>query len=70
MARYDIFVKENGSNHEVLLMSVGSNPNAIVQGLYKKKLTIRHSIFEKGRRTSKISKYDYVRIVDHGEGRD
>jgi hypothetical protein len=66
MARYDIFVRENGSDHEVLLMSVGSNPDAIVQGLYKKKLTVRHSIFEPGRRTTKIQKYDYVRVVDHG----
>jgi hypothetical protein len=50
----------------VLLLSLDSNPDAIVQGLYKKKLTLRHSIFEAGKRTSKIQKYTYVRVVDHG----
>jgi hypothetical protein len=65
-ARYDIFVREYGSDHEVLLLSLDSNPDAIVQGLYKKKLTLRHSIFEAGKRTSKIQKYTYVRVVDHG----
>jgi len=65
-ARYSIWVREYGADHDVELMQVNSNPQAVVQGLQAKTLTIRRSIFEPGKRVSKIPKYTYVRVVDHG----
>jgi len=65
-ARYSIFVQEYDSDHEVELMQVGSNPAAVVEGLRAKRLTIRRSIFEPGKRVVKIPKYISVRVVDHG----
>jgi hypothetical protein len=64
-ARYSIVVREHGSNHDVELMQVNSNPDAIVAGLRAKTLRISRSIFEPGKRVVKIPKYSYVRVVDH-----
>lgn len=65
MARYSIMVREYGSDHNVELMQVNSNPQAIVDGLRKKMLTIRTSIFEPGKRVRKIPKYAFIQIIDH-----
>jgi hypothetical protein len=65
MARYSIFVREYGSDHDVELMQVNSNPSAVAEGLRAKTLTIKRSIFQAGKRQSKIPKYTFVRIVDH-----
>jgi hypothetical protein len=65
-ARYTIMVKEHGSDHEVALMECGTNPAALVDGLRKKSLTMRRSIFEPGKRVVKIPKYTSIRVVDHG----
>jgi hypothetical protein len=67
MARYAIFVREYGSDHDVELMQVGSHPEAVAQGLRDKKLTLRRSIFEGGKRVIKVPKYIAVRIVDRGD---
>lgn len=63
--RYSIIVREHGSDHDVELMQVNSNPSAIVAGLQKKTLTISQSIFRAGKRSAKIPKYTFVRVVDH-----
>lgn len=64
-ARYTIMVQEHGSDHEVELMQCGSNPQAIVDGLRKKSLTMRRSIFEPGKRVVKIPKYTSIRVIDN-----
>jgi hypothetical protein len=64
-ARYSIMVREHGSDHDVELMQVNSNPEAIVAGLRLKTLTIKHSIFQVGARQSKIPKYSFIRVIDN-----
>ena len=68
IARYSIFVREHGSDHDVESTQVSSNPQAIVEGLRKKSLTLRRSIYEPGKRVVKIPKYSFIQIVDRGEG--
>ncbi|MBO0715931.1 MAG: hypothetical protein J2P55_01165 [Rhizobiales bacterium] len=68
-ARYSIIVREYGSDHDIELMQCGSNPQAIVEGLRQKSLTIRRSIFEPGKRVVKIPKYISIRVIDHDKGR-
>lgn len=68
MRRYSIMVREYGSDHDVELMQVESNPSEIVKGLRKKSLTIKHSIFQAGQRVSKVPKYTNIEVRDnHGE---
>ena len=64
-ARYSIMVREYGSDHNVELMQVNSNPGAIVEGLKKKTLKLSRSVFEPGKRTVKIPKYTFIQVVDH-----
>jgi hypothetical protein len=64
-ARYTIMVREYGSDHDVPLMDVNSNPQAIVDGLRAKRLTIHRSIFEPGKRVIKVPKYISVTVIDH-----
>lgn len=68
--RYSIWVREVGSDHDVELMQVDSNPEALKSQLYTKMLTINKSLFEPGKRRSRVSKYSRVWIVenvsDHG----
>jgi hypothetical protein len=65
MMRYSIMVREYGSDHDVELMRVDSNPQAIVEGLRNKTLTIKRSIFEAGKRQVKIPKYTFIQVIDH-----
>ena len=55
-ARYSIMVREYGSDHDVELMQVNSNPGAICEGLKKKMLKLSRSVYEPGKRTVKIPK--------------
>lgn len=64
--RYSIWVREIGSDHYVELMQVDSNPEVLKSQLFTKTLTIKKSVFEPGKRKSKMSKYSDVRIVDNG----
>ena len=48
MAGYSIFVREYGSDHDVALAQVDSNPEPICEGLKRKMLTIRRSILSLG----------------------
>jgi hypothetical protein len=54
--RYSIVVREYGSDHDVTLVHVDSNAQAIVDGLRAKTLTI-------GKRR-RIPKYTSIRIVE------
>jgi hypothetical protein len=66
--RYSIFGKQYGSDRESELAQCDSNPQAVLDGLKAKTLTIRHGIFENTRKKqTKVSKYTWLRIVDHGE---
>lgn len=56
-ARYSIWVREHGSDHDVELCAVGGNPQAMVTALYAKRLKLGHG--------KEIGKYDYIRIVDN-----
>lgn len=66
MKRYSIIVREYGSDRDVELMQVESNPSEIVKGLREKSLTIKHSIFQAGKRSSKIPKYTLIQVRDNG----
>ncbi|MET3995015.1 hypothetical protein ABID65_006681 [Bradyrhizobium sp. S3.9.2] len=63
--RYSIWGREYGSDHDVELAQCDSNPEAVRRGLELKMLTIKHGLFVRGRRTSKVRKYVYLRIVDN-----
>ena len=55
--RFSIWVREYGSDHDVELMEVDSNPEPIVKGLREKTLNFG------GR---KHPKYSWVRVVNNG----
>jgi hypothetical protein len=57
--RYSIIVREYGSDHNVELMQVDSNPDAVVAGLHKKMLNI------KAGKKSKMPKYTFVQVIDN-----
>lgn len=63
--RYSIWVREIGSDHAVELMQVDSNPEQFKSQLYTKTLTIKKSLFEPGKRKSKVSRYSDIWIVDN-----
>ena len=65
MKRYSIFVREYGSDRDVELMQVENNPGPVVEGLKKKKLTIRASIFEPGKRVFKVPKYTTIDVREN-----
>ncbi|MBR0741185.1 hypothetical protein JQ581_30060 [Bradyrhizobium liaoningense] len=67
--RWSIWVREHGSDHDVELMQLDGDPAPVVQGLHGKVLTIQKSIFEPGKRKSKIGRYARVYVVDNsGQG--
>jgi hypothetical protein len=62
--RFSIWGREYGADHDVEIVQVQSNPQAVLDGLINKKLTVRHSIM-KGGKTSKVRKYSWLRIVEN-----
>jgi len=66
--RYSIWVREYGSDHDVELMQVDSNPQAVTTGLHAKMITINKTIFQEGKRKTKIPKYTFIRVVDNHAG--
>lgn len=62
--RYSIWGREYGSDHDVEIVQVMNNPQPVVDGLALKTLTIKHSIFQKGKQ-SKVRKYSWLRIVEN-----
>lgn len=69
MKRFSIWVREYGSDHDVELMQVESNPEAVTAGLHTKMLTVNKSIFEAGKRKTRIPKYSFIRVVDNHASR-
>lgn len=63
--RFSIWVREVGSDHDVELMQVDSNPEPLVKKLREMTLTTQKSIFESGKRKTKVPKYSWVRIVEN-----
>jgi hypothetical protein len=63
--RFSIFVREHGSDHDVELMQLDSNPEPIVKALRAKTLSAKKSIFESGKRKTNIPKYSWVRIEEN-----
>lgn len=66
--RYSIWGREYGADHDVELAQVDSNPGPVLDGFATKMLTIKHSIFERGARQSKVRKFLYLRIVENADG--
>ena len=60
--RYSIWVREHGSDHDVELCAVNSNPKAMQTALYAKRLKLG-----KGKT---IARYDYVLIVENEDGEE
>jgi hypothetical protein len=63
-ARYSIWGREYGSDHDVELAQVNNNPQAVIDGLMSKMLTISDSIYPGGKKR-KIRKYLWLRIVEN-----
>jgi predicted ATP-grasp superfamily ATP-dependent carboligase len=64
--RYSIWGREHGSDRDVEIVQVNANPQAVLDGLMQKMLTIHHSIFMgKKKRKAKIRKYTWLRIVEN-----
>jgi hypothetical protein len=65
-ARYSIWGREYGANHDVELAQVECNPQAVLDAFGQKTLTIRHGIFETTKKKqSKVRKYSWLRIVEN-----
>lgn len=63
--RYSIWGREYGSDHDVELIQVDSNPQPVVDGLMSKTLTVKNSIFDNAKKKTKIRKYTWLRIVEN-----
>jgi hypothetical protein len=68
-ARYSIWGREYGADHDVEILQVNANPQAVLDGLINKSLTISHGQF-KGAKKSKIRKYTWLRIVENNDGQE
>lgn len=58
---YKIFVQEHSSDQEIELCRVGSNPDAIIEGLRKKTLMVDTG---RSNRRTKMPKYTSVRAEE------
>jgi hypothetical protein len=64
--RYSIWGREYGSDRDVEIVQVNANPQAVLDGLMQKTLTINHSIFMgTKKRKTKMRKYTWLRIVEN-----
>jgi hypothetical protein len=59
---YLILVREVGSDHEVVLARVSSNPEKVVEALRGKRLTFYTP--NDRRKRSRVCRYDVIRIVE------
>ena len=62
--RYSIWGREYGSDHDVEIVQVNSNPRAVVDALINKTLSVSHSAFPGGKKT-KVRKYSWLKIVEN-----
>ncbi|MEH2525830.1 MULTISPECIES: hypothetical protein [unclassified Bradyrhizobium] len=63
--RYSIFGREYGSDRDVELAQCDNNPQAVMDGLMRKTLTIKHSVLETSKKQSRVRKYTWLRIVEN-----
>ena len=61
--RYSIWGREYGSDHDVEILQVESNPQDVVDGLIAKKLSVKGAT--DSRKKTTIRKYTWPRIVDN-----
>ena len=64
--RYSIWGREWGSDHDVELSQVESNPQPVYDALNAKTLMVNHSRMPGGKKT-KVKKYSWLRIVENKE---
>jgi hypothetical protein len=64
-ARFSIWGREYGADHDVELAQVERNPDALVLAYSEKMLTIRHSVLTSNKKQSKVRKYSALRIVEN-----
>jgi len=62
--RYSIMGREYGSDHDVEIVQVNTNPQAMIDALMQKTLSVNHSNFPGGKKT-KVRKYTWLRIVEN-----
>jgi hypothetical protein len=62
--RYSIWGREYGADHDVEIVQVNANPQAVLDGLMQKTLSINHSALPGGKK-SKVRKYTWLRIVEN-----
>ena len=62
--RYSIWGREYGSDHDVEIVQVDTNPEAMRRALGQKMLNVSHSNFPGGKK-SKIPKYSWLRIEEN-----
>jgi hypothetical protein len=62
--RYSIWGREFGADHDVEIISVETNPQAVLDGLMQKTLKVKPTIMGGGKK-SKIRKYEWLRIVEN-----
>lgn len=65
--RYSIWGREYGSDHDVEIIQVNSNPETMRKALGLKTLSITHNAFGGVKKKSKTTRYSYLRIVENKE---
>jgi hypothetical protein len=61
--RYSIWGQQHGSDHEVEILQVDSNPQAALDGLCNKML--KDKPVRKGGKANKVRQYSWLRIVEN-----
>jgi hypothetical protein len=64
--RYSIWGVEHGSDHEVELAQVDSNPQPVFLALKAKTLATNESAFGGKKKKTKMPRYTWLHIVDNG----
>ena len=64
--RWSIMGTEYGSDHEVELAQVDSNPQPVLDAFASKTISLSSTVTSKAKKKSKIRKYTWLRIVDNG----
>jgi hypothetical protein len=62
--RFSIWGLEWGADHDVEIVQVNTNPEAVKQALEQKTLKVRHSILTGGK-VGTVKKYSGLRIVEN-----
>jgi hypothetical protein len=65
--RYSIWGREHGADHDVEIVQVNANPEAMRKALGQKTLKVKPTVMGPGK-ASKIPKYSWLRIVDNEHG--